>query len=210
VASIVVSVTKKEDLPLAVASGVDLIEIRLDLFPTADLENLPESLREVPLPLIITVRSRAEGGRFTGGPEEWLALVTPYLPVTRYVDIEQQFSSCAPAVRAAGVETIASFHTPAILKRDELVAIEARLRVFGDLPKIVTGVGTRDDLLTLLQFTSSRTAPICTSIMGERCRFGRGLLPLFGSTLVYCYISTPASVGQYPVGEMRTILSLLS
>ncbi|ACL17873.1 dehydroquinase class I [Methanosphaerula palustris E1-9c] len=197
-------------MPLAAASGADLIEIRLDLFPTADLENLPALLREVSLPLIVTVRSRAEGGRFTGGPEEWRALVTPYLPVARYVDIEQRFSSCAPAIRAAGVKVIASFHTPTILKEDELVAIEARLRTFGDLPKIVTGVGTRDDLLTLLQFTSSRTAPICTSIMGEQCRFGRGLLPLFSSMLVYCYITTPASAGQYPVGEMRTILSLLT
>ena len=209
-ASIVVSVTRKEDLAPAAASGADLVEVRLDLFPTCDLQGLPELLREVPLLLIITVRSSGEGGRFTGGPEEWLALVTPYLPVARYVDIEQQFSSCAPVVRAAGVAVIASFHTPAILKMDELVAVEARLRAFGDLPKIVTGIGTRDDLLTLLQFTSSRTAPVCTSIMGEQCRFGRGLLPLFGSTLVYCYITTPASAGQYPVGEMRTILSLLS
>jgi len=210
VASIVVSVARTEDLAPAAASGADLVEIRLDLFPPEELGNLPDLLRGVSLPLIVTVRSSTEGGRFTGGPEGWLAQVTPYLPLARYVDIEQQFSSCAPAVRAAGVAVIASYHTPAILNREELIAVEARLRAYGDLPKIVTGIGTRDDLLTLLQFTSSRPAPVCTSIMGERCRFGRGLLPLFGSSLVYCYISTPASAGQYPVGEMRTILSLLT
>lgn len=208
-ASIVVSVTRKEDLTPAAASGADLIEIRLDLFPTADLHNLPGVLEEVHLPLIITVRSSAEGGRFAGGPEDWATLVTPYLPVARYVDIEQQFKTCAPAVRAAGVGVIASYHTPATLTTAELVAVETRLRVFGT-PKIVVGVETRDDLLVLLQFTSSRTAPVCTSIMGDQCRFGRGLLPLFGSTLVYCYITTPASAGQYPVGEMKMILSLLS
>lgn len=209
-ASIVVSVTRRADLPLAAASGADLIEVRLDLFPTADLQNLPELLREVDLPLIITIRSSAEGGQFAGGPEDWAALITPYLPVARYVDIEQQFSTCAPVVRAAGVEVIASYHTPATLKTEELVAAETRLRAFGDLPKIVTGTETRDDLLVLLQFTGSRTGPVCTSIMGDRCRFGRGLLPLFGSALVYCYITTPASAGQYPVGEIKTILSLLS
>lgn len=208
--SIVVSVTRAEDLAPAEGSGADLIEVRLDLFPISDLQTLPERLLKVRLPLIITLRSSAEGGRFTGGPEEWAAFVTPYLPVARYVDIEQQFSACARAVRAAGVEVIASFHTPAVLTTEELVAVEGRLRTFGTLPKIVMGVEKREDLLSLLSFTTSRKVPICTSIMGEQCRFGRGLLPLFGSALVYCYLTTPASAGQYQVSEMRTILALLS
>jgi 3-dehydroquinate dehydratase-1 len=46
-------------------------------------------------------------------------------------------------------------------------------------------------------------------VMGDRFRYARAILPLFGSELVYCSVGTPTAEGQYSVEEFTQLIQLL-
>jgi 3-dehydroquinate dehydratase-1 len=45
--------------------------------------------------------------------------------------------------------------------------------------------------------------------MGGEFRFARILLPIFGSSMIFCYAGIPAAEGQFTVAEARQILTPL-
>jgi 3-dehydroquinate dehydratase len=201
--SIAVSTRNREEIENACRLGCDLIEIRLDLL-TSPLES--GMLEDLMLPpLIVTLRSRAEGGAFHGTAERWYALLQPWLERASYIDVETAYQGYAGRFRAEGKKVIASWHAAAMPSPADLDQRERTLRSYGELPKIVVAPGSPDDLLTLLSFTLHAQKPICTGIMGSRFRYGRLLLPLFGSKVVYCHAGIPTAEGQYHIEEFRAI-----
>jgi 3-dehydroquinate dehydratase I len=206
---LVASVAHPTSVPEAEMAGADCIELRLDLFPSPYPEEGVDAVRHCRLPVILTVRSRDEGGAFTGGTREWQALMEPWLPYAAMVDVEQQFSLSAPLLRDLGMSIIASFHTQQMPSATELSAIESRLRRYGT-PKIVVQPRNPDDVITLCSFTLHAGQPIITSIMGPEFRYARMILPLFGSAMVFSYAGKPTAVGQFSVGEARQLLSFLT
>jgi 3-dehydroquinate dehydratase I len=190
-------------------SQPDLIEIRLDLMP-GDRKAIAARWHEVTdIPLVITLRSRAEGGQFIGTAGDWWEMVNPLLPFASYVDIEQQFSSFAPEVKKQGCTVVGSFHTMSMPSLSGLEDLGRALRTYGDIPKIVASPGNYDQVLDLLAFTSHAEKPVITSIMGERFRHIRAVLPLFGSSWVFGHAGTPTSAGQYSVDELKSLFSIL-
>ncbi len=206
---LVASVADPRDIPGAVADGADLVEMRLDLFPASLDDSALRTIRECRLPIILTVRSSREGGAFSGDTRDWMALMEPWLPQAAMIDIEQQFSSAAPVYRSFGKGIIASFHTPEMPSRDELREVESRLRRNG-IPKIVVGPRSPEDVLTLVAFTLHAQQPVITSIMGSRFRFARLILPLFGSSYLFCSAGRPTAEGQFPVREARFLMDALT
>jgi 3-dehydroquinate dehydratase-1 len=206
---IVVSLTDPDLVSKACSAGADCIEIRLDLMHDRQEEQFLQFRRATDLPLIATLRSRREGGRFDGTRDEWYRVISPILTHVDMVDIETAFRDCSPFIRKEGKEIISSLHTDSMLSPEELETTEKDLRNFGDIPKIVVRPGSEDDVISFLQFTHRAGKPICTSIMGDKFRYARALLPLFGSELVFCHAGTPTAAGQYHVDEMRTLQSLL-
>jgi 3-dehydroquinate dehydratase-1 len=206
---LVAPVTGLDEFEIVVSAGPDLIELRLDLVDRPDHMALAERCRAVTIPLIATVRSIGEGGAFAGDADACARVLGPFLPLVRYVDLERQFRTLAPACRGACLAIIASAHLATMLPLPELFGLERELRSFGDLPKLVLAPSSDDDLLDLLSFTHAATKPICTSITGTAYRHGRALLPLFGSALVYCAVGRPSSPGQYTLDEMRELMRLL-
>jgi 3-dehydroquinate dehydratase-1 len=91
----------------------------------------------------------------------------------------------------------------------ELRAIEARLRRYG-IPKIVVTPRSPEDVLSLCAFTLAAEHPVITSTMGSRFRFARIILPLFGSSYLFCAAGRPTAEGQFTVREARTILDTLT
>ncbi|NTU99837.1 MAG: type I 3-dehydroquinate dehydratase [Methanoregulaceae archaeon] len=165
-------------------------------------------LAENTLPLILTVRSRQEGGGFMGSPDDWRELVEPFLSSAMYVDLEQRFAGFAPEMKHLGKTVIASFHHEGMLSPEDLEDAVSGLRQYG-IPKIVVKPGTLSDVLAFCSFTIHSEKPVITSIMGGGFRFGRILLPLFGSSMIFCYAGLPAAEGQFTVPEARQILSAL-
>ena len=206
---LVASVADPLDIPGAEAEGADCIELRLDLFPRTLPEAAVGAVRDCRLPIILTVRSGDEGGAFTGSFGEWRALMEPWLPLAAMIDIEQRFSMAAPGYRDAGNEIIASFHTPLMPSGAELREIESKLRCYG-IPKIVVGPQSVEDVLSLCAFTLHAGQPVITSVMGSRFRFARLILPLFGSSFLFCAAGRPTAEGQFTVREARELLAALT
>jgi 3-dehydroquinate dehydratase-1 len=207
---IVVSVPDPGAIDDAERSGADLIEIRRDLMQGHPEWQLREIRDRTRAPWIATVRTKTEGGLFSGTPEEWRAQIDPLLPLSDMIDIEYLFREYAPEFRAAGKVIIASYHTQEMPSPDDLVAIELRLKAWGDIPKIVVQPRTEKDVISLLTFTLGAEGPMVVSIMGCRFRYARALLPLFGSDMVFCHAGTPTAEGQYHVQEFRQLMALLT
>ncbi|HSQ92872.1 MAG TPA: type I 3-dehydroquinate dehydratase [Methanoregula sp.] len=206
---IIAALTDPGHAVMAQQQGADIIELRLDLFD-GDLLALTRRCREqVTLPIIATLRSAAEGGRYFGNADEWMARLSPLVPLVDYIDIEQRFSANAPAIRAIGKQVIASVHEERMLTLAELFQTERNLRAFGDIPKIIVTPQNDDDLIDLISFTTAAKKPVCTGVMGSRFRLARAILPLFGSEFVYCHTGNPAAEGQYSVAEFVQLRDLL-
>jgi len=201
----VVALIDPADIDAAANSGADYIELRIDLF-CADPATICERTE---VPFIVTLRSSAEGGKFSGSPAEWWETVAPWCPYAAYIDIEQRFSEYAREIRERGPHVIASLHLPDTPDSSTLRAHEETLRAYGDIPKIITTPHSKEELLCLLSFTAGAAGPICAGTMGTELRFGRVLAGLFGSEMVYCHFGTPTAEGQYHIREMREIIRLL-
>ncbi|HTY14347.1 MAG TPA: type I 3-dehydroquinate dehydratase [Methanoregulaceae archaeon] len=187
----------------------DLIELRIDLM-NGDSRAIAERWHnEIDIPLVITLRSSAEGGLFSGTAREWWEITSPLLPFASYVDIEQEFSSFAVKVKKQGPIVVGSYHTTSMPSPNGLREIEKTLRSYGDIPKIVVSPGTCEQVLDLLAFTCSAETPVITSIMGEKFRHIRAVLPLFGSSWAFGYAGSPTSPGQYSVEELKSLFTIL-
>ena len=204
----VVALTSKEDLRKAASSGADMIELRIDLMDVTPQE-IAASDVALP-PLIVTLRSTEEGGRYDGSPDDWRTEVTKWSSIASYIDVERRFSTFSADLREGGADIIASAHLRETPPVQVLTSLEAELREFGDIPKIIVTPHTPHDVLSLMAFTLDAPKPICTGTMGTGFRYARALSPLFGSDLVYCHVGTPTAPGQYHINTMKHLLEDLS
>jgi 3-dehydroquinate dehydratase-1 len=206
---IVAALTEPSHAARAEAQGADLVELRLDLMDGDPVEILRQYRKDCTLPVIATLRSAPEGGRYFGSAEAWMEKIRPVIPHADYIDIEQQFSRHAPVVRAAGRTIIASYHAGDMMPLASLFDKERELRTYGDIPKIIMTPKTTADLVELVTFTEAAKKPVITGVMGSRFRYARAVLPLFGSAFVYCHTGDPTAEGQYSVDEFVAIRNLL-
>jgi len=206
---VVATVVNAREAADATVLSPDLLEARIDLMDADPTGELPAIRSAFWGPVILTIRSAAEGGRFGGSPAEWWESLRPLLPSGDLVDVEQPFSSFAPRIREQGKGIIASHHAGHMPATDELVRIERELRRYGDIPKIVVRPGSEADIIDLLKFTLRAERPICTGVLGEEYRFARAILPFFGSELAYTHAGTQAAPGQFSLREFRQIQALL-
>jgi 3-dehydroquinate dehydratase-1 len=207
---IVVSLTSPDEIRKAVALGADFIELRLDLMGE-DLSSVMAGYKgNCTVPIVATLRSREEGGTFSGDPEQWFSTVQPFLDLVDYVDVERKFRKFAPMIRYRHTPIIASAHIRYMPSPDDLLAIERDLRSYGDIPKIAVTPASSHDLLDLLSFTLDAEKPIITTVMGGEFRYARAFLPFFGSETVYCHIGTPTAEGQYDIRELKQVQELLA
>jgi 3-dehydroquinate dehydratase-1 len=189
--------------------GADMIELRLDLIEGDIPAQVIQCRNQCTLPIIGTLRSAQEGGRYFGDADKWIERVGPFLPYVDYVDVEQRFSRHAEGIRSKGKKIIASFHSLDMPDLSTLYSIERELRSFGDIVKIIVTPRTEEDVIALIEFTHSIQQPLCTGVMGSEFRYARAVLALFGSELVYCHTGALTATGQYSVEEFVTLMKLL-
>ncbi|MEW6334091.1 MAG: type I 3-dehydroquinate dehydratase [Thermodesulfobacteriota bacterium] len=201
------------------AALADLVELRIDGIPDADMERL---LGARPVPVIVTNRSRQEGGAFTGTEEERVGrLIEAAHLGADYLDIE---SATDPALKARLRETLAgrpgqlivSWHdfsgTPS---RSMLKAkMEACMADGPTIVKIVTRADDAADCLRVLELIPSarqRNQAIIAFCMGRHGRISRIAAPLLGSLIAYASLEPDAASapGQLTVHQMREIRRLL-
>ncbi|MDD1693709.1 MAG: type I 3-dehydroquinate dehydratase [Methanoregula sp.] len=206
---IVAALTDPTHAAMAQQQGADLVELRVDLYEGDLVQQVKDVKTACSLPVIITLRSAQEGGRFFGNADEWIIKLRPLIPFADYIDVEQHFAQHAPAIRDAGKKIIASHHAGQMVPLYILFVMERELRGYGDIPKIVVTPQTEEDLIDLLSFTKAANKPVITGVMGSQFRHARAILPLFGSEFVYCHTGDPTAAGQYSVEEFVQLRKML-
>lgn len=204
-----VSISNPKDIAIALDYKPDLLELRLDLMPGVAPGTLADCLSGSRTPVILTLRSRDEGGQFVGSPPEWERTLEPYLDLAGYVDIEERFREKAHDISARGCSIIASWHTFSMPSPGYLDEKYQVLREYGNIPKIITVPGDENDILSLCRFTADAEKPLITGTMGPAFRFSRIFLLFFGSWAAFCHCGKPAAPGQFHIRDAKKILLLL-
>ena len=207
---IVAALTDPAHASIAQEQGADIAELRFDLMEGDPVSIVQACRNACSLPIIATIRSADEGGRFFGSAERWFETIRPVIPLVDYIDIEQRFSSSTTSVKQAGKTIIASHHTGRMIPLHDLFLRERDLRAYGDIVKIIVTPLDEDDIINLIAFTHAVKKPLCTGVMGTRFRYARAILPLFGSHLVYCHAGKKTADGQYSVDEFVRLMALLT
>jgi 3-dehydroquinate dehydratase I len=235
---LIVSVTEKTPAAalertrqLAAMAEVDLIEYRIDhLADHADPARVALSVAEVAAasgakPLLLTFRTKAEGGEAAIAPEAYAALYAAALRHGGADLIDLEFALCAhPAVKAvfqqakaAGKPVITSYHnfhmTPTVaMMVEKLQAMQA----FGaDIPKIAVMPRDAGDTLALLEATwtmHSRYAdrPLLTMSMNGTGAISRVAGEIFGSALTFGAVGAASAPGQIDARHLRPMLETLA
>ena len=189
----------------------DLFEIRLDCF--VGEKDLERKVQRLPMPLIITARHPAEGGRHGLSDAARRDLLLRFLPFAKYVDIELRSARSLRTVldnaRHNGVGRIISFHdldtTPSLgsLRAKAQRAAAFRPAVF----KVATRTDTPAQLVRLLQFVSiNRGVALSAMGIGRLGAVSRLLLAQCGSILAYTSVHEPKIEGQLSFERFRRAL----
>ena len=199
----------------ALKIGIDAIEVRVDHFESreaAPLMSLLEGLRGKGLPVITTVRSSREGGKYPISDRERIALFSALMPLSDAVDIE--LSSIAPLneiirrARRSKKRVILSYHnfnsTPPKGRLERI--IDRGNSEGGDIVKIATTVRVAGDTRRLASLTLDHKN-LVTIAMGSQGAASRIFFPLLGSLLTYAPIGDATAPGQMSLKVTRRELN---
>jgi 3-dehydroquinate dehydratase-1 len=199
------------------ARVADVVEARLDLFPSPTLASSAEACRVLEssgTPVLVTLRSARQGGRSQASDAERLANIRAALALASWVDIEDD-ASIVPEVAALAAsrngQLIVSHHdfdrTPPI---DELLRLADRCRPTpGAIAKIATAVRDEADREALFALLAQCPPLTCVIGMGAAPEL-RIELPARGSLLAYGYLDAATAPGQLSVADTHARLLLAS
>lgn len=195
---------------------LDWVELRVDHFA-----NAPAPLREAApgfaLPLIVTARHPAEGGRHDLGVRRRRELFAEFLPWASAIDVElrsaRALAGVIEAARARGVQVIVSFHdfhaTPSLSRLREIVQRAAAAGA--DVVKIAARAETCSEVHRLLAlFTRSSPRPLSVMAMGRFGKVSRLLFAQAGSVLNYAFLGAANASGQWSARDFRHRLGELT
>jgi 3-dehydroquinate dehydratase/shikimate dehydrogenase len=178
------------------------IEYRLDLAEEAiPVERLMALDRR---PVVVTWRSVAEGGRFSGSAEDYLRLARAAYAAGATVDIEH----ARGLLDAAGEfpdrrRVVVSLHTPFGLPPDVGGTIAAMRASRAHALKLVAGAAELPAALELVQIQRREgDGSLAVSPMGPASPPGRVLCALFGGSLVYGPVEQQTASGQISLEEL--------
>jgi 3-dehydroquinate dehydratase-1 len=198
--------------------GADVIEVRLDHFPSLDPATLRLKLaeiRHVGLPLIATVRAQNEGGARALSDSQRLVAYETAMEFVEAVDIELGSESLRDKIveraRAAKKVAILSYHnfqnTPTGGALDTVV--DTMREKGADICKLATQVQSSADVLRLFELLERQAQKNIAVIgLGKLGRITRVAFPLFGSLLTYGFVDRPLADGQLHVQQLHDQLRL--
>jgi 3-dehydroquinate dehydratase-1 len=197
------------------ARVADVVEARLDLFDAPTLDGCAEAcarLEAAGTPVLVTLRTAAQGGRFVGGEADRLARFRAALAVASWADVEDDAPIAAEVAALAGArpagQIVVSHHDFALTPPLEaLLGIVDRCRIVaGAIAKLATAVRTEADRDALRAVLARRPDRTCVIGMepGEGLRIE---LPARGSLLAYGYLDQPTAPGQLSATDTHARLA---
>jgi 3-dehydroquinate dehydratase/shikimate dehydrogenase len=188
-----------------VPRGAEAIEYRLDLSaePIAPALLLAADSR----PVIVTWRTAAEGGGYSGGAEEYRRLVREAYDAGAIVDVELSSGMLSDAALLPDrSRVIASQHAPFGLPRDWQERLGAMLSSGCVAAKLVPGAADLPASLRIAELQRGQQDPrIALFPMGPASAPGRILSAIFGGGLVYGPVEAATAPGQLPLAELLSV-----
>ena len=215
--------------PLAAAAQADpaaeLVELRLDPLPAADHTAALALVRSLTdKPLIVTIRTRAEGGELALTPDAYAACCRALLACGGVDVLDIEWRACGPhrdalcsAARAAGAAALFSEHhfdgTPAT--EAMTAALTGMADAGADIAKLAVMPRSRADVLELLAATAEMTelhleTPVITMSMGALGGVSRLCGEAFGSAMTFANPGTASAPGQVPLDVVNAVLDSLA
>lgn len=212
IAGVIVDGVKKGALKRALSNGADCLEVRVDTFAVSGLDALKDSVKRLKesagAPLIITVRSKKEGGGRSISDNRRAEIFKALMPFADIVDIELNSSGgllkdVIDYAKRSGKGVIVSYHdfkaTPGL---DTLNALIKKARSSGaDAVKIAAFARSGADLKRLAGVLAGSDDLIVIA-MGRHGAFSRVFFPMLGSLLTYGSITDGTAPGQLPLKEI--------
>ena len=221
-----VGVTEEEILASAkeiAAAKPDIMEWRIDYYEAGIKDNekliaTAKALRDVvgELPILVTFRTKNEGGVLELGEYEYLDLVATVVTnrLGDAVDIElfhyeERVKDLVKQAHNYNVVVIMSNHDFEKVPAKDV--IEFRLKKMADLgadvPKLACMPHSADDVLTLLSATNDArkalSTPIITMAMADLGKVSRIAGQVFGSCLSFGAVGKTSAPGQLSIKDLR-------
>jgi 3-dehydroquinate dehydratase-1 len=197
--------------------GLDIAEARVDQFEMFDQSYVLEQLRRFSrTPVIATIRTEGEGGKWRLTESERLALFRAMVSRADALDVELSASKILPEVieagRSEGKPVIVSWHNFETTPDFEVLLRQAdKARQKGaDMVKIATAVTEREHVRLLARLAIERSEQNITVIgMGSEGVLTRLFFPALGSLLTYSFLDQPTGPGQLHFDDTFRQLRLL-
>lgn len=202
------------------AGAVDVLELRVDHFADAP-DELLRAARDLPAPLIVTVRHPREGGAGELNAQRRGELYWKFLDLASYLDVELQslrsFDVILQCAQERGAQAIVSDHhfrgTPSLKVLQDRWR---RARSFSagtmqaDIVKVAARLETPADLTRLMTlFDLAKGAALSVMGMGPLGKVSRLLFARLGSCLNYGYLDQPQVPGQWEATRLKERLKEL-
>jgi len=197
--------------------GASIIEVRADLFPGIDLR---AAIRACPLPVLVTLRSSAEGGKGPTDPDERrVALEAAHEAGAALIDLE--FERDGGLIRALGLapeRVVLSWHDPNGTPKGLEDIAGRMLETPARWVKVVSTAASVADLVAILglhqRFNDLRRPRrrLIALAMGGPGMASRYLAPLLGPSLSYAAWSegAEAAPGQLTIDHTTAVISHLN
>lgn len=212
---IILVITDRETNAQIKALGVDVLELRVDLFRKKDLNYIQDQIkhrRQLKLPLLLTVRNqKKEGASQDWSSERKCEILNMALPLVDMVDIElsspllKEILSQARMLKKKIIVSMHDFkHTPAHLENIFKKALSTR----ADIIKISAKANSFEDVFRMIDFTRKHHKQgLITLSMGGLGSISRLILPAAGSLYTYTFLNKSTAPGQVDIKTLKSHLS---
>lgn len=205
-----------EEIKALKKQGLDIAEIRVDLFADISAENIIQVLQkftELAVPTILTFRPMREGGKWQGSDVSRVELIAECYPYADIVDIEtssihsldcsDKFCQLANAILKSETQLLMSYHnfekTPSLAAiNHEIESAEVLLSAKADIVKVACQVDSNADIVVLTEMLlHSRDKNLVVIGMGGWGLITRLSFAAYGSLFTFAYVGdTITAPGQ--------------
>ena len=201
-------------LTTAYYRGVDIIEFRVDLLKSLDIDYIIQHLRKIKengLKTILTVRAKWEGGGQEIKDNERFNIFKNCVNLIDYLDIELSSTEIIEDVVKLGKdkekEIIVSFHDFEKTPSEDVIQgiIDKSFNAGADIAKFAFKVNNEDDVGRILSISYKNKLlgrKLIAIGMGELGRITRVAGYFFGSIITYTYIGKSVAPGQIDIDKL--------
>ncbi|MBI5642005.1 MAG: type I 3-dehydroquinate dehydratase [Deltaproteobacteria bacterium] len=196
----------------AVKDGAEILEVRIDTFSDRGIDKLKKDFIKLKaltdLPILLTVRSAKEGGKYPIDSEKRAEIFENLIPFSDIIDIELSSSEIMKDVvnsaKRKGKKVIISYHnfksTPG--ESDLQGIIRKARQKGGDIVKIAAFAADPLDLKRLAGFLINSNDLIIIA-MGQSGAASRVFFPMLGSLVTYGSLTGSTAPGQLSLKDLR-------